>query len=84
MTGPLLTTTKRSTLTHKRGRAYLEICEYDRAITDFSKAIEIEPEYERAYVFRGIAYLKIGDKARCGADTRRATELSNRQLHRTP
>jgi len=39
-----------------RGRAYAEEKAYDRAITDFSKVIEIDPKYAIAYADRGRAY----------------------------
>ena len=39
-----------------RGTAYLKNNNYDLAIADFSKAIELEPETLLAYKNRGIAY----------------------------
>jgi TonB family protein len=39
-----------------RGRAYLQQDDNDRAIADFTKAIELDPEGASAYNHRGIAY----------------------------
>jgi tetratricopeptide (TPR) repeat protein len=39
-----------------RGIAYYKENLYDQAISDYTKALEIEPRYALAYVNRGIAY----------------------------
>ena len=44
-----------------RGNAYLEKNEYDRAIVDFSEAIERDPQSTRGHNGRGIAYQRKGD-----------------------
>jgi len=41
---------------YERGNAYLEKGEYDRAITAYSKAIELKPDYADAWYNRGICY----------------------------
>jgi lipoprotein NlpI len=43
---------------NNRGFAYCEIGQYDQAISDFSKAIEINPQLAHAYNNRGWAYIK--------------------------
>ncbi|MGQ9817796.1 MAG: tetratricopeptide repeat protein [bacterium] len=50
---------------NNRGNAYNFNGQYEKAISDFDKAIEINPVSELAYFNRGIAYekLKIDDKA---------------------
>ena len=45
----------------KRGNAYADIGDFDAAIEDYNKAIDLPPEYAFAYNSRGIAYLKEGD-----------------------
>ena len=42
---------------YNRGGAYLKKDEYDRAISEFTKAIEMNPWYAEAYKGRGSAYL---------------------------
>ena len=39
-----------------RGNCYMELEEYDQALSDFNKALEIEPESASARVRRGILY----------------------------
>ena len=34
--------------------------EYDRAISDFDKTIEMNPNYAQAYLNRGITYMRKG------------------------
>ena len=43
---------------NNRGFAYCQIGQYDQAISDFSKAIEINPRLAHAYNNRGWAYIK--------------------------
>jgi tetratricopeptide (TPR) repeat protein len=51
--------------------------QHDQAIADFSKALEIDPEYANGlnYMNRGNAYLQKGDKERARKDLERAVEL---------
>jgi tetratricopeptide (TPR) repeat protein/S1-C subfamily serine protease len=44
-----------------RGAIYDELKEYSKAITDYDKAIAINPEYEDAYYNRGITYYTLQD-----------------------
>lgn len=46
---------------YKRGKAYLSEVEYDLALIDLNKAIEINPYYSAAYLSRGFIY---GEKKR--------------------
>jgi len=41
---------------YNRGNAYSLKGEYDKAIADYTKAIEINPKYAKAYYNRGLAY----------------------------
>jgi len=59
----------------RRGYASLEIGNYDQAIKDFEKMIQLEPDNTQpkqglasAYMKRGIAYDEKGDCARAAAD----------------
>ena len=46
-----------------------------RAIADYTKAIEISPEFADAYVGRGIVYQAGGDRERAIADYSKAIEI---------
>ncbi len=59
-----------------RGEAYASRKEFDLAIADYTKAIEINPKYARAYDGRGVAYTSKGDYPRAVADVTRAVELA--------
>ena len=60
---------------HRRGTAYASKKEYDRAIADYTKALEIDPKHISAYNDRGLAYTSKGDYERAIADVTRAVEL---------
>ena len=48
---------------YSRGLTYYEMREYDKAISDFNKAIELQSDYAEAYRDLGKAYVAIGDTA---------------------
>jgi tetratricopeptide (TPR) repeat protein len=58
-----------------RGRAYENKGEYDRAIGDYNKAIELDPELAGTYNSRGIAYTYKGEYERAIRDHEKAIEL---------
>ena len=64
---------------HQRGLIHLKKGEYDKAIENFSKAIEINPKYAEAYNNRGLAYEKLGDTQNSIADYSKAVEFSEHQ-----
>ena len=47
------------------------------AIADFSKAIELKPDYAEAWFNRGVARRKAGDEAGGNADKAHAAELDH-------
>ena len=51
--------------------------ESDRAIQDCTKSIELDPKNVDAYVIRGLAYAKKGEKAKAIANYREALKLTN-------
>ena len=61
---------------HRRGIAYAAKRDFDRAIADYTKAIEIDPEHVGAYNDRGLAYTNKSDYQRAIADVTKAVELS--------
>ena len=60
---------------YSRGLAYYDKGEYDRAIEDYNKAIELNPEYTYAYNNRGLAYYNKGEYERAKNDFEKAMEL---------
>ena len=50
------------------GNAYSYIGEHAKAIADYDKAIELKPEYPKAYYRRGMAYAKNAEYAKAIAD----------------
>jgi tetratricopeptide (TPR) repeat protein len=56
---------------------YTEKKEYDKAIADFTEAIQINPNRAGAelYLGRAMAYSGKGDTAKAQADSAKATEL---------
>jgi tetratricopeptide (TPR) repeat protein len=59
----------------RRGKAYLDKGEHDKAIADYTKAIEANPRDSFAYNSRGIAYRAKGDLDKAIADYGVAIEL---------
>lgn len=51
--------------------------DFQNAISDFSKSIELNPNYSDAYNFRGMSKYKSGDKSGACSDWKRAAELGN-------
>ena len=59
----------------KRGEDFSGVHQYDRAIADYTTAIQLNPDYAEAYNDRGFAYYLKGDAERAIADYTRAIEL---------
>jgi tetratricopeptide (TPR) repeat protein len=59
----------------KRGEEFSDDHQYDRAIADYTTAIQLRPDYAEAYNERGFAYYLKGDAERAIADYTRAIEL---------
>lgn len=57
------------------GNAYRSQGEYEQAIADYTKAIELDPAYAAAYYNRGLAYDGQGDTEKALADYRKALDL---------
>ena len=58
-----------------KGNAYIIIKNYTEAITCFSEAITLKPDFGEAYYNRGLMYLRLGNKERGVADLSKAGEL---------
>jgi len=60
---------------NNRGNAYHNIGRFDQAITDFDKAIQIQPAYEAYYNRRGNAYLAKGLSDQAVLDYNQAIQI---------
>ena len=61
---------------NERGLAYDKAGDYQRAIADYSKAMELGPKLAAAYNSQGTAHLILGDYERALADYETALKLS--------
>ena len=59
-----------------RGAAYIDKGDFDRAIEDCNKAIELKPDYAEVYYNRGLTYGIKGDFDRTIKDCNKAIELN--------
>lgn len=58
-----------------KGNAYIIIQNYTEAITCYTEAIEVKPDFGEAYYNRGLMYLRMGNKEHGVADLSKAGEL---------
>lgn len=59
-----------------RGSAYGDKQDYARAIADYSKALQLNPNYADAYYSRGTVYLRMNDNDRAIADISQTLRLN--------
>jgi len=64
-----------ATYRNNRGYAYLLKGEYDRAIEDLNKAIQLKPKFAMAYNNRGIAHFRLQNWEKAIADLSKANQL---------
>ncbi|HUL37796.1 MAG TPA: tetratricopeptide repeat protein [Thermodesulfobacteriota bacterium] len=62
---------------NNRGIAYGEKGQYDQAISEFSKAIQINPNYDKAYNNRGIVYRLKGEYNQAISDFNKAIQINS-------
>ncbi|MDM7923178.1 MAG: TonB family protein, partial [Pyrinomonadaceae bacterium] len=58
-----------------RGRTYMNLKSFDRSVTDFDRAIELNPKESAAFVNRAISFERLGEREKAVADYRKAVEL---------
>ena len=63
---------------YNRGNVYDEKSQLDQAISDFTKALEINPRYAEAYNNRGLAYDEKGQLDQAFSDFNKALEINPR------
>ena len=75
-----------------RGLVYLEFKEYDKAISDFERVVQLSPDFPRGHTYYpvegrkniGIAYSKMGDKEKAKEFYQEALSIvEKRELHFT-
>src|SRR5262249_24087672 len=59
-----------------RGNARFKLGQYDKAVADYSKAIDLGPKFAYAWNGRGSAYHKLGQYDKAVADCSRAIDLN--------
>lgn len=63
---------------NSRGNNYLNIGDRDKAIADFTKAVELDPDFAYAWANRGITYAHLKNVAAANADLDRADQIDPR------
>jgi tetratricopeptide (TPR) repeat protein len=59
----------------KRGLGFGQQGDYDKALAEFSRAVELNPSYARAHYWRGVVLERIGDHARALMEFHQAIAL---------
>lgn len=72
----VLAVTPTAAVLNHRGIAHFALSEYEKAIADFTQAIEIVPEHARGYTNRGLAYRMAGRLEEARADFDHSLELN--------
>ena len=60
---------------YNRGLAYSKKGELELAIADYTKAIELKPDYADAYYSRGGAFLRLGEREKAEVDLATARNM---------
>jgi tetratricopeptide (TPR) repeat protein len=63
-------------LYNHRGLVYFSLSQYDKALTDFNMAIDIEPKDTRVYTNRGLTYRMLKETAKALDDFNKSLELN--------
>ena len=76
---PDTTTEKKVLLRLARGRAYAQMGQFDKALADLDKAIQLEARNEDAHICRGCLYLQHRQYSKAIADFRRSDSDQSEQ-----
>ncbi|MDE0689339.1 MAG: tetratricopeptide repeat protein [Candidatus Poribacteria bacterium] len=60
---------------YNRGLAHSKKGELERAIADYTKAIELKPDYADAYYSRGGTFLRLGEREKAEVDLATARNM---------
>ena len=63
---------------NNRAKIYFDLGGYENAIQDFTKAIELNPDFALAYAYRGISYRFLGNITQANADETTACCLDSK------
>jgi Tfp pilus assembly protein PilF len=66
----------------ERGVTYLKLGNYRQAISDFERAIEINPDYAVAYHDRSVVYGILGDRRHEIKDLQKAQSLGSKNVNK--
>ena len=64
-----------ATAFNNRGVAHVKIADFDKAITDFTKVIALDPSDAQAFFNRGVAHEELGENEQATVDYTKAIEL---------
>jgi tetratricopeptide (TPR) repeat protein len=67
---------------YERGKAYLEMQMYDKAISDLTEVLKVRPNMRGVLEFRGRAYMRSGKKQKGRRDLERSAELGSGRVKR--
>ena len=59
-----------------RGHNYMELCRYEQALNDFSKAIHLQPRLATTYYERGFVHQQLGHMEKSAVDYHTALQLN--------
>ena len=59
---------------------YFDLKNWEKAITDLDKTIDLNPQYDIAYVLRGNSKIEIGDKQGACKDYHIALDLGRKEV----
>ena len=62
---------------HTRGLEHSKNGDHELAIENYTKAIELKPDYADAYYNRGGAYLRLGERKKAKSDIATAKDLGS-------
>ena len=62
------------------GLAHSRKGKFELAIKDYSKAIELRPNYANAYYYRGGAFLRLGEREKAESDLTTARNMGSESI----